>query len=93
VTVQLYLVRSDPVQEVAAETATLEALKSVLRAKTATPKGGAPGPASLVSGWPLVVDDTLPPGIVSCRPTPGAPRPPTPSELRAYTAYMRELTR
>jgi hypothetical protein len=84
-----HFVRTDPVQEVAAEPATLTLLMAVLRSTTAelhpTPVLPAVTP---LAGWPLVNDVTLPAGEVHCRPTPGAPPPLTATEIEEY---MREL--
>lgn len=71
----LRLVRTDPVQQIAAEPDTLEALKTALSPHTQPPQA-APELINLHTaqgfGWPLVPDLTLLPGIVHCRPTPGA---------------------
>ncbi|WP_405611273.1 hypothetical protein [Streptomyces sp. NBC_01508] len=71
----LYLMRTDPVQEIAAEPAALDALTAALSPHTQPPQA-AP---DLIAhhavhgfGWPLVPDPALPPGIVHCRPAPTA---------------------
>jgi hypothetical protein len=83
---ELYFVRTDPVQEVAAEPATLDTLIDILRPKAvelrATPELLA---AARLTGWPLVYDESLTPGTVHCRPnSPDAVEPPTPAEVRDY---------
>jgi hypothetical protein len=85
VTVELFFVRTDPVQEVAAEPATLDLLKDILRPKAlesrATPEFLD---AARAMDWPLVYDATILPGFVHCRPTPGAPPPLGPAEIQEY---------
>ena len=82
---ELFFVRTDPVQEIAAEPATLDLLKDILRPKTVEPRATPELLAAARScGWPLVYDDTLRPGIVHCRPTPGAPAPPSAAEMLEY---------
>jgi hypothetical protein len=66
--VQLMLVRIDPVQEIAADASTLDALKTALNAATKPPQA-APELLGSLTGWPLVVDPTVPAGYVHCRPT------------------------
>lgn len=87
---KLYVVRIDPVQEIAAEPGTLDLLRDILRPKEherrAAPELLA---AARLTGWPLVHDTTLEPGVVHCRPTPGAPPPLSVAEI---TDYMRALT-
>ncbi len=87
---ELLFVRTEPVQEVAAERATLDYLMDVLRPKAvetrATPEFLS---AARMTGWPLVYDDTIRPGYVHCRPTPGAPPPLSAAEI---LDYFRRLT-
>ncbi|WP_157876773.1 hypothetical protein, partial [Streptomyces graminilatus] len=73
-TVEIYFVRTDPVQEVAAEPATLDLLRDILRPKAVVETRAAPEllTAARAASWPLVYDDKIPPGYVHCRPTPGA---------------------
>jgi hypothetical protein len=87
---QIHLVRFDPVQEIAAEPATLDALRDILRPKMVEPRATPELlAAAQLTGWPLVVDETIPPGYVHCRPTPGAPPPLSAEEI---TEYLRALT-
>lgn len=68
---QLFLVRTDPVQEIAAETATLAAFKAELFRITSGDPGPLAGWAGTVGplfGLQLVVDDTLRAGCVAFRP-------------------------
>ncbi|MCX5522620.1 hypothetical protein OG342_07045 [Streptomyces bobili] len=85
----LYFVRTDPVQQIAAEPATLDLLLDILRPK-AVEQRAAPELLAAVRAcdWPLVYDETLRPGIVHCRPMPGAGPPPTGQEL---AEWMRAL--
>ncbi|MFE3853403.1 hypothetical protein ACFXPN_19985 [Streptomyces griseorubiginosus] len=91
---KLYFVRIDPVQEIAAERATLDLLRDVLRGQAAEPPA-APEllTAAQTLGWPLVYDDSIAPGIVLCRPAPGAEPMPTAEEieqcLRAFMSPRR----
>lgn len=82
---QILFVRTDPVQEIAAEPATLDLLKDILRPKDdeprATPELLA---AARAMDWPLVYDKTILPGYVHCRPTPGAGPPLTGAEIDEY---------
>lgn len=82
---EILFVRTDPVQEIAAEPATLDYLIDVLRPKAvesrATPEFLE---AARACGWPLVYDETLLPGYVHCRPTPGATPPLTATEIGDY---------
>lgn len=76
---------TDPIQEVAAEPATLDELVNVLRERAAKPSPVHEYlPVTLTCGWPLVYDDTIPPGQVHCRPTPGAAPPPSAAEIEEY---------
>jgi hypothetical protein len=83
--VELLFIRTEPVQEVAAERATLDYLIDVLRPKAvetrATPDFLS---AARMTGWPLVYDDTIRPGYVHCRPTPGTPAPLSATEVLDY---------
>lgn len=88
---ELHFVRTDPVQEVAAEPGTLDTLIDILRPKAVEPRA-APEllAAARLTGWPLVYDETLDRGVVHCRPSnPDAVKPPTPAEVRDY---LRALT-
>ncbi|MET9158270.1 hypothetical protein ABZX56_11130 [Streptomyces parvulus] len=79
---KLYIVRIDPVQEIAAEPATLDLLKDIL--KSAAPERPATPEllsAARLTGWPLVYDASIEPGTIHCRPTPGAPLHPSVEEL------------
>lgn len=86
----LTVVTTEPVQEIAAEPATLEALTASLRASLAARINKSLGAGEIGSMWgfPLVTDPDLPPGEVHMRPTPGAPPPPTAEELAAMLAYL-----
>ncbi|MFE1205670.1 hypothetical protein ACFW5V_28700 [Streptomyces sp. NPDC058762] len=87
---KLHLVRIDPVQEIAAEPGTLDLLRDILRPKDDEPRADPELlTAARLTGWPLVYDDSLEPGVVHCRPTPGAPPPLSVEEI---TEYMRALT-
>lgn len=81
-TPELRFIWTDPVQEIAAEPATLDQLCDTLRPKDDEPQ---PAPELLatarLTGLPLVYDDRVPPGDVHCRPTPGAPPPPTRQQI------------
>jgi hypothetical protein len=82
---EILFVRTDPVQEIAAEPGTLDYLRDVLRPKEVEPRADPELlAAARMTGWPLVYDDTLPPGQVHCRPTPGAPPPLSASEIADY---------
>lgn len=87
---ELLFVRTDPVQEIAAEPATLDYLRDALRPKADEPRA-APEllDVARLTGWPLVYDDTIRPGYVHCRPTPGAPAPLSAAES---LDYFRRLT-
>lgn len=81
----LLFVRTDPVQEIAAEPATLDYLRDVLRPKVVEPRATPELlAAARMTGWPLVYDDTIRPGYVHCRPTPGAPAPLSAAETLDY---------
>lgn len=87
---EIFFVRFDPVQEVAAEPATLDYLIDVLRPKDDEPRATPEFlDAARSWGWPLVYDDKIPPGYVHCRPTPGAPAPLSAAEI---LDYFRRLT-
>jgi hypothetical protein len=90
--VDLLFVRIDPVQEIAAEPATLDLLADILRPKEDEPRA-APEllTAARLTGWPLVYDERIPPGYVHCRPTPGAPAPLSAAETLDYLDYFRRL--
>jgi hypothetical protein len=83
--VELLFIRTEPVQEVAAERATLDYLIDVLRPKAVETRA-APEflSAARLTDWPLVYDDTIRPGYVHCRPTPGAPPPLSEDEVLDY---------
>lgn len=83
---EIYLVRTDPVQEVAAEPATLDLLRDILQSKAAVETRATPEllTAARAAGWPLVYDDTIRPGYVHCRPTPGATPAPSVAEIEEY---------
>lgn len=88
-TVELLFVRTDPVQEIAAEPGTLDLLKDVLRPKAVEPRATPEFlAAARACDWPLVYDQALRPGIVHCRPTPGADPPLSSTEIEEY---MRAL--
>lgn len=71
---EILFVRTDPVQEIAAEPATLDLLRDILRPKAVEPRATPDFlTAAALCAWPLVYDDTIRPGYVHCRPTPGAP--------------------
>lgn len=87
---EILFVRTDPVQEIAAEPATLDYLRDALRPKTVEPRATPELlDAARLTGWPLVYDDTIRPGYVHCRPTPGAPAPLSAAEI---LDYFRRLT-
>jgi hypothetical protein len=88
--VKIYFVHLDPVQEFAAERATLDRFTELLNHHAAEPSGATPEVRARVQlfGWPLVYDDSLPPGFVYGRPTPGAePRMTT----EAIEQYLQTL--
>ncbi|MFE0036806.1 hypothetical protein [Streptomyces sp. NPDC059015] len=68
----LYLVRTDPVQEIAADPETLDRLITALRPET-QPAQATPELIDAFRngffGWPLVRDTSLRPGVVHCRPS------------------------
>jgi hypothetical protein len=66
--VKLYLIRVDPVQQVAAHPDTLELLMKQLK-EHAGPAPSGPAGSSLL-GWPLVPDPAVPRQIVYLRPHP-----------------------
>jgi hypothetical protein len=89
VIVEFYFVRVDPVQEIAAEPATLDLLRDILRPKDHEPRADPELLAvAQLTGWPLVYDDAIPLGYVHCRPTPGAPAPCSVEEIEEH---MRTL--
>ncbi|MEH0431255.1 hypothetical protein QBB34_33995 [Streptomyces stelliscabiei] len=65
---KLYLIRTDPVHELAAHPDTLEPLIEELK-KQAQAAPSAPGDSSLF-GWSLVPDPSLPRHIIHLRPHP-----------------------
>jgi len=88
--VKIYVVRVDPVQEVAAERTTLDRLTDLLMQQATGPES-RPGLATQAGpfGLPLVYDDSIPPGFIYCRPTPGAPPPMSTEEIEQYlSAFM-----
>ncbi|MGW4670109.1 hypothetical protein [Streptomyces sp. NPDC004324] len=86
---KLFFLRIDPIQEIAAEPATLALLADILHPKEHEPRADPEVlAAARLTGWPLVYDDKIPPGEVHCRPTPGAPPPLTAAEI---TEYLRAL--
>jgi hypothetical protein len=90
--VKLYFVRSDPVQEVAAEPRTLDLLTDILRPKDVEPRATPEFlTAARACGWPLVYDEGIPAGVVHCRPSsPDAVAPPILAEIEEYLgALMR----
>ncbi|MFI0233125.1 hypothetical protein [Streptomyces sp. NPDC017086] len=86
----LHFVRIDPVQEIAAEPATLDLLRDILRPKAVEPRATPELlAAAWATGWPLVYDPDLPPGMVQCRPSSrGSGTPPTPDDFRLLRALM-----
>ncbi|MFI1701984.1 hypothetical protein ACH419_39390 [Streptomyces bobili] len=87
---KLFFIRTDPVQEIAAERSTLDLLRDVLSQKVAQPPA-SPDSLTAACGWPLVYDEKLAPGVVHCRPSrPDAVEPPTIAEVEAY---FQTLTR
>lgn len=81
----LIFVRTDPIQEIAAEPGTLDLLRDILRPKAHEPRATPELlEAARATGWPLVYDDTIRPGYVHCRPTPGAPAPLGAAETLEY---------
>jgi hypothetical protein len=79
---QLHLIRTDPVQEIAAEPATLELLITALDEAT-QPRLSSPELITACRsglGWPLVPDESICPGAVHLRPVP------RPSEWHSGTA-------
>lgn len=91
---EIYFVRLDPVQEVAAEPATLDLLMDILRPKATVEHRATPEllTAARATGWPLVYDDTIPPGYVHCRPSsPRAFPPPVLQEMRECLERMMAL--
>lgn len=76
---RLYLVRDEPVQEIAAHPDTLAQLVAALpkaQPPTAAPGSvGSPDPLAVLLGLPLVPDAQMGPGIVHLRPYPPRPAP------------------
>lgn len=83
-TVEILFVRIDPVQEIAAEPATLDLLRDILSQTVEHRAAPELLAAAALTGWPLVYDEKIPPGYVHCRPTPGAPPPLTETEIADY---------
>ncbi|MEU9921901.1 hypothetical protein AB0H51_11490 [Streptomyces griseoluteus] len=84
----LFLVRTDPIQEIAAEPGTLDLLRNMMSQEWGQPPAS---PDFLACGWPLVHDESLPPGFIHCRPSgPNASEPPTVAEVETY---LRTLMR
>ena len=82
---EILFVRIDPVQEIAAEPATLDTLRDILRPKAVEPRASEEFLAMARGcSWPLVYDEKIPPGYVHCRPTPGAPPPLTDAQIADY---------
>ena len=82
---ELFFVRTDPVQEIAAEPGTLDLLMDVLRPKAVEPRATPEFlDAARSCGWPLVYDGMIRPGYVHCRPTPGAAPPLGAGEIEEY---------
>ena len=82
---ELLFIRTDPIQEIAAEPATLGLLRDILRPKAVEARAARELiEAARLTGWPLVYDDTIRPGYVHCRPTPGAPAPLDATEMLEY---------
>ncbi len=91
---EIYFVRTDPVQEVAAEPATLDLLRDILRPKEIEPRATPELlTAARAAGWPLVYDDTIAPGTVHCRPTPGASPPPSRADIEEYVRVLTDGSR
>jgi len=83
--VKILFIRIDPVQEIAAERATLDLLRDILQPKDIEPRATPEFlSAARTCGWPLVYDDSIPPGYVYCRPTPGADPPMSTAEIEQY---------
>jgi hypothetical protein len=86
--VKLTIIATDPVEEIAAEPATLDQLTASLRA-TLTERFGQPvttGEIGAVRGFPLVTDQALLPGVVHLRPASRrktSPREPTSAQPKA----------
>lgn len=88
---ELLFVRTEPVQEIAAEPATLDLLIDILRPKEDEPRATPELlTAARAVGWPLVYDATIRPGYVHCRPSsPDAVPPPSVEEMTEYfRAFM-----
>jgi hypothetical protein len=82
---ELLFIHTDPVQEIAAEPATLDLLKDILRPKDDEPRATPELlTAARAMDWPLVYDKTIRPGYVHCRPTPGAAPPLSGAEVEEY---------
>jgi len=94
VTVEILFIRTDPVQEIAAEPGTLDYLADVLRPKAVEPRATPELLAvARLTGWPLVYDDTIRPGYVHCRPSrPDAAEGPSVEELLAYFQRLMPAT-
>ncbi|MFC8361106.1 hypothetical protein ACFUIY_14685 [Streptomyces griseorubiginosus] len=92
---KIYVIQIDPVQEVAAERATLDRFTELLSQHPAGPSGATHEALARARmfGWPLVYDDSLPPGFVYCRPRPGSAPPPSPEEIEQYLSAFMSATR
>lgn len=87
---KIFFVRTDPVQEIAAERATLDLLKDILRSKAVEPRASPEFlNAARACDWPLVYDDSIRPGFVHCRPTPGAEPPMSTADIEQYLQALR----
>ncbi|MFE2311639.1 hypothetical protein ACFXC8_00310 [Streptomyces sp. NPDC059441] len=86
---EILFVRIDPVQEIAAEPATLDTLIDILRPKAVEPRATPEFLAmARACDWPLVYDEKIPPGYVHCRPTPGALPPLRAAEIADYLRVL-----
>jgi hypothetical protein len=66
----LTVITTDPVQEIAAEPVTLDALKRKFFAESASRLGAQVGQIGQFFGFPMIADTELPPGEVHMRPHP-----------------------
>ncbi|MFJ2477080.1 hypothetical protein ACIOWI_29595 [Streptomyces sp. NPDC087659] len=65
---KLYVITTEPAQQIAAEPATLERLTARLR--TQMQERHLDGAGGDISGLPLVADPSIAPGFIHLRPTP-----------------------